>query len=156
MRLLLLNLILATTSLAQTGVETSRPTTAEIQTQEEHVWATWAAGDYTTFRAFLLPTYLNVEDHILNRDDTMAFIQQCKVDSYKISNLQVRPLGPDSALSVYHINYSLACTFGGKPQTLTSDSNVSSIWVRSKDSASPNAPAQWRLQSHFETPAAKP
>ena len=146
MRTLLLILAFTTPTFAQ-----SLPTTAELQTQEDHVWATWAAGDYATFRTLLLPTYLNVEDHILNRDDTMAFIQQCRVVSYKISGFQVRPLSPDAVLAIYHIDYSVACTLGGNPQTLTSDSNVSSLWLRTPD---PSAP-QWRLQSHTETSAAK-
>jgi hypothetical protein len=150
MRTLLLILALTTPTFAQ-----KLPTTAELQTQEDHVWATWAAGDYATFRALLLPTYLNIEDHILNRDDTMAFIQQCKVVSYKISGFQIRPLSPDAALSVYHIDYSVACTLGGQPQTLTSDSNVSSLWLRTKDAAAPTPTPQWRLQSHSETSAAK-
>jgi hypothetical protein len=152
MRPLLLLLILSTTTLAQTSL----PTSAEIQAQEEHVWATIAAGDFTTLHALFLPDYLNVEEHILNREDTIAFLRQCKVDRYKISSLQVRPVGPRSALSVYSVKNTFTCTIGGKPQTMDFDSHASTLWVRERDPSTPNAPAQWRLQAHFETPAAKP
>jgi hypothetical protein len=149
--LLLLMLMLATTSFAQTSL----PTTAEIQTQEEHVWAIIAAGDFSTLHSLFLPDYLNVEEHILNREDTISFLQQCKVDRYKISDLQVRPLGANSALSVYNVKNTFTCTIGGKTQTTDFESHASTLWVRHKDASAPNAPAQWRLQSHFETPAAK-
>jgi hypothetical protein len=149
--LLLLALMLATTSFAQTSL----PTTTEIQTQEEHVWAIIAAGDFSTLHSLFLPDYLNVEEHILNREDTIAFLRQCKVDRYKISDLQMRPLGPDSALSVYSVKNTFTCTIGGKAQTMDFDSHASSVWVRHKDASTPNAPAQWHLQAHFETPAAK-
>jgi hypothetical protein len=102
--------------------------------------------------SLFLPDYLNVEEHILNREDTIAFLRQCKVDRYKISDLQVRPIGPNSALSVY----TFTCTIGGKIQTMDFDSHASTLWVRERDPSTAKAPAQWRLQAHFETPAAKP
>jgi hypothetical protein len=129
------------------------PAPVEIVTQEQHLWTTFAEGDFKTVRSLYTPDYVQVDSKIQALDTTLIFLKHCKLTSYELRDLQVRILTADSAMTAYHVVSSFNCeaaTKTGKPEVKDFDNNALTIWVRRPGST------KWLVQAHTETPAAKP
>jgi hypothetical protein len=147
MRRLLLLLAIATLAQAQTQ---TAPTPIEIVTQEQHLWTTFAEGDFNAVRSLFTSDYIQVDSKIQALDTTLIFLKHCKLTSYELGDLQVRILTPDSALTAYHVLSTFTCNADTKPETRSFDNNSLTVWVR------PPGTTKWQAQAHTETPAAKP
>jgi hypothetical protein len=152
----LLPVLLTISSLASaqppTGSSDSPPAPVEIVTQEQHLWTTFAEGDFNTVRALFTPDYIQVSNNIQALDTTLIFLKHCKLTSYELRDLQVRILTPDSAITAYHVLSSFTCGAGtksGKPEVKNFDNNSITVWVRQP------AGSRWLAQAHTETPAAR-
>jgi hypothetical protein len=133
---------------AQTQAQTQTPPAPiEIVTQEQHLWTTFAEGDFNAVRNLFTPDYVQVDDKIQALDTTLIFLKHCKLTSYKLGDLQVRILTPDSALTAYHVVSSFTCNADTKPETRSFDTNSLTVWIR------PAGTNRWLAQAHTETPA---
>jgi Domain of unknown function (DUF4440) len=150
---LLLAALLAISPFAQTRAQTldSPPAPVEIVTQEQHLWTTFAEGDFKTVQSLFTPDYVQVDSSIQALDTTLIFLRHCKLTSYELRDLQVRILTPDSALTAYHVLSSFTCDVAtnGTPKVKSFDNNSLTVWVRHPGST------KWLAQAHTETPAAK-
>jgi hypothetical protein len=143
-RLLPLFLALASPSFAQTPSSTPAP--VEIVNLEQHLWTTMAEGDFATVRNLFAKDFIEVDDHIQAVDALLINLKHCTLESYELSDVQVRILSPDSALAAYHVINTFNCGTGDKPQRKNYDNNSVTVWVRQ-----PNT-AKWLVQAHTETP----
>ena len=144
-------LLLSITAPAQSPIQaTTTPAPIEIVTQEQHLWTTFAEGDFNTVKNLFTPDYIQVDTTIQALDTTLVFLKHCKLTTYELRDLQVRILTPNSALTAYHILSTFSCNADTKPETRTFDNNSLTVWVRQ------SANAKWLAQAHTETPAAKP
>jgi hypothetical protein len=146
MRRLFLLFAIAAQTQAQTQTQTP-PAPIEIVTQEQHLWTTFAEGDFNAVRNLFTPDYVQVDDKIQALDTTLIFLKHCKLTSYKLGDLQVRILTPDSALTAYHVVSSFTCNADTKPETRSFDTNSLTVWIR------PPGTNRWLAQAHTETPA---
>ena len=149
---LLLAALLALSPVTQTRAQTldAPPAPVEIVTQEQHLWTTFAEGDFKTVQGLFTPDYVQVDSSIQALDTTLIFLKHCKLTSYELRDLQVRILTPDSALTAYHVLSSFACdasTNHGTPTVKSFDNNSLTVWVRHPGST------KWLAQAHTETPA---
>jgi hypothetical protein len=144
-RLLPLLLALATPSLTQTPSPTPAP--VEVVNLEQHLWTTMAEGDFATVRNLFAKDFIEVEDRIQAVDALLINLKHCKLESYELSDLQVRILSPDSALTAYHVVNTFNCGTGDKPQRKNYDNYSITVWVR------PPNTTKWLVQAHTETPA---
>jgi hypothetical protein len=150
MRRLLLLLAIATQAQAQTPTQTqTAPTPVEIVTQEQHLWTTFAEGDFNAIRNLFTTDFILVDDKIQALDTTLIFLKHCKLTSYELGDLQVRILTTDSALTAYHVVSTFTCNAETKPETRSFDNNSITVWVR------PPGTTKWQAQAHTETPAGK-
>jgi Domain of unknown function (DUF4440) len=144
-------LLLSITAPAQSPIQaTTTPAPIEIVTQEQHLWTTFAEGDFKTVRSLFTSDYVQVDSTIQALDTTLIFLKHCKLTTYELRDLQVRILTPNSALTAYHVLSTFTCNAETKPETKTFDNNSLTVWVRQ------SASAKWLAQAHTETPAAKP
>jgi hypothetical protein len=151
MRRLLLLLAITTLAPAQSQVQPSTtPQPIEIATQEQHLWTTFAEGDFKTVRSLYTPDYIQVDSTIQALDTTLIFLKHCKLTTYELRDLQVRILTPNSALTAYHILSTFTCNAETKPEVKTFDNNSLTVWVRQSTGT------KWLAQAHTETPTAKP
>jgi hypothetical protein len=150
MRCLLLAL-LATTPLALPQTQ-SNPTPApiEIANLEQHLWTTFAEGDFNSIRNLFTPDYIQVDSKIQALDTTLIFLKHCKLTSYELRDLQVRILTQNSALTAYNVVSRFTCGTETKPEVKAFDDNSLTVWVRQPGSA------RWLAQAHTETPASRP
>jgi len=144
MRLLLLLLAVATPSLAQTVAPTPAP--VEIVNLERHLWTTMAEGDFATIRSLFAKDFIQVDDRIQAVDSLVITLKHCKLESYELSDVQVRILSPDSALTAYHVVNTVNCGTEDNPQRKSYDNNSTTVWVRQ------SGVAKWLVQAHTETP----
>jgi hypothetical protein len=144
MRLLLLLLAVATPSLAQTVAATPAP--VEIVNLERHLWTTMAEGDFATIRSLFAKDFIQVDDRIQAVDSLVITLKHCKLESYELSDVQVRILSPDSALTAYHVVNTVNCGTEDNPQRKSYDNNSTTVWVRQSGAA------KWLVQAHTETP----
>jgi hypothetical protein len=144
MRLLLLLLAVATPSLAQTVAPTPAP--VEIVNLERHLWTTMAEGDFATVRSLFAKDFIQVDDRIQAVDSLVITLKHCKLESYELSDVQVRILSPDSALTAYHVVNTVNCGTEDNPQRKSYDNNSTTVWVRQSGAA------KWLVQAHTETP----
>jgi hypothetical protein len=146
-------LILLTFALPVQGQSApAAPAPIEIVTQEQHLWTTFAEGDFNTVRNLFAPGYVQVGGNIQALDTTLIFLKHCKLTSYDLLDLQVLVLTPDSAITAYHVLSSFTCeaaTKTGKPVFKDFDNNSLTVWVRRPGST------KWMVQAHTETPVAK-
>jgi Domain of unknown function (DUF4440) len=149
----LLPLLLAIAPLApaqsQSQVQPTPPP-LEIVTLEQHLWTTYAEGDFNAVRNLFTPDYIQVDGTIQALDTTLIFLKHCKLTSYELRDLQVRILTPDSALTAYHVLSTFSCNAETKPEVKSFDNNSLTVWVRQP------ASAKWLAQAHTETPVTKP
>jgi hypothetical protein len=142
-------LFLAMSPLAQVRAQTPdfpvQP--IEIVTQEQHLWTTFAEGDFSTVRSLFTTDYIQVDNSIQALDTTLIFLKHCRLTSYELRDLQVRILTPDSAITAYHVLSSFTCK-SESPEIKSFDNNSLTVWVRHPGSA------KWLVQAHTETPAA--
>lgn len=139
MRLLALLLLLAATAQAQA------PEPVEIVHQEQHLWKTMAEENFATVKKLFAPDFIEVDSHIAALDTLLVTLQQCKLTSYELRDLEVRILGPDSAMTAYHVVSTFDCGTETKPDPHNFDNNSTTVWVRRS--------GQWLVQAHTETPA---
>jgi hypothetical protein len=145
----LLFLLTIATLVAHAQAPTS-PAPIEIVTQEQHLWTTFAQGDFDAVRSLFTPDYIQVDSTIEALDATLIFLKHCKLTSYELRDLQVRILTPNSALTAYRVLSSFTCNAEANAETKSFDNNSLTVWVRQPGSA------KWLAQAHVETPAAKP
>ena len=154
MRALLLTLLFATLAQAQTQAQTHTQhpskidptiTPLEIVQQEQHLWRTFAEGNFTAIRSLFTPDFIQVDSHIAALDTLLVTYQQCRLTTYELRDLQVRILSPDSALTAYHVVNTFDCGTGDKPDLHHFDNNSTTTWVLHS--------GKWLVQAHTETPA---
>lgn len=150
MRALLLIAALAGLMLTQAEAQTpATPEPIEIVHLEQHLWTTMAEGSFSTVRSLFAPDFIEVDSHIAAVDTLLVALQQCKLMSYELHDLQVRILSPNSALTAYRITNTYDCGSEEKPELHHFDNNSTTVWVRH-----PGSPkAGWLVQLHTETPA---
>jgi hypothetical protein len=146
MRCLLLLLAIATIA-AHAQTPGTPPAPIEIVTQEQHLWTTFAEGDFNAIRNLFAPDYIQVDNSIQALDTTLIFLKHCKLTSYELRDLQVRILTPNSALTAYRVLNSFTCDADTKPEVKSFDNNSVTVWVRQPGST------RWLAQAHTETPA---
>jgi hypothetical protein len=144
----LLFFLLAISPLSRVRAQTpdSPPAPIEIVTQEQHLWTTFAEGDFNTIRSLFTPDYIQVDSNIQALDTTLIFLKRCKLTSYELRDLQVRVLTPDSAITAYRVLSSFTCN-SESPKIRSFDNNSLTVWVRHPGST------KWLAQAHTETPA---
>ena len=126
------------------------PPPIEIATLEQHLWTTFAEGDFNAVRGLFTPDYIQVDSTIQALDTTLIFLKHCKLTSYELRDLQVRILTPNSALTAYHVLSTYSCNAETKPEVKSFDNNSLTVWARQSTSA------KWLAQAHTEAPVAKP
>jgi hypothetical protein len=119
----------------------------EIVNLERHLWNTMAEGDFAAVRSLFAKDFIQVEDRIQAVDSLLITLKHCKLESYELSDLQVRILSPDSALTAYHVVNTFNCGTEDNPDRKSFDNNSTTVWVRQ-----PGA-GKWLVQAHTETPA---
>jgi hypothetical protein len=149
MRRLLLLLAITTLAPAQ-STPANTPAPSEIATLEQHLWTTFAEGDFNSVKNLFTPDYIQVDTTIQALDTTLVFLKHCKLTTYELRDLQVRILTPNSALTAYHVLSTFSCNADTKPETRSFDNNSLTVWVRQSSNA------KWLAQAHTETPIAKP
>jgi hypothetical protein len=133
MRRLLFLLAITTLAAAQSQIQPATPPAPiEIVTQEQHLWTTFAEGDFNTVRGLFTPDYIQVDSTIQALDTTLSV------------------LTPNSALTAYRVLSSYTCNSDTRPETKSFDNNSLTVWVRQPGST------KWLAQAHTETPTAKP
>lgn len=135
-------LLLATASQAQT---VSGPEPVEIVHLEQHLWKAMAEENFASVRKLFTPDFIEVDSHIAALDTLLITLQQCKLTDYELRDLQVRILGPDSAMTAYHAVATFECGTEAKPDPHHFDTNDTTTWVRRSGT--------WLVQAHTETPA---
>ena len=147
MRALFLTLLVTTLAQAQPGTAKidPTPTPLEIVQQEQHLWRTFAEGNFSTVRALFTPDFIQVDSHIAALDTLLVTFQQCHLTTYELRDLQVRILSPTSALTAYHVVNTFDCGTEDKPDLRHFDNNSTTTWVRRG--------SKWFVQAHTETPA---
>jgi hypothetical protein len=143
--LLILPLALATSSIAQTAAQAPAP--VEIVNLEQRLWTTMAEGGFATVRSLFAKDFIEVDERIQAVDALLINLKHCKLESYELSDLQVRILSPDSALTAYHVVNTFNCGTEDKPQRTHYDNNSTTVWVRQPGTT------KWLVQAHTETPA---
>jgi hypothetical protein len=131
---------------AQTPANSS-PAPVEIVKLEQNLWTTMAEGDFATVRSLFTTDFIQVDEHIQALDTLLITLKHCKLESYELSDLQVRILTPDSALTAYHVVNVFNCGTENKPKLMNNDNNSVTVWVRQPKSG------KWLAQVHTETPA---
>ncbi len=129
------------------------PEPVEIVALEQHMWTTFAEGDFNTVRGLFAPDYLQVGGKIEALDAAVIFLKHCKLVSYDLKDLQVRILTPDSAMTAYRVVSSFQCDSldkAGEPEVRSFDDNSVTVWVRQ------GSGAKWLAEAHTETPVGKP
>jgi hypothetical protein len=147
MRSLLLfatSVALAIPCLAQSGNPAPMP--VEIVNLEQHLWTTMAEGNFATVRSLLTKDFIEVDDHIQAIDALLISLKHCKLEAYELSDLQVRILSSDSAMTAYHVVNTFNCGTTDKPQRTNYDNNSTTVWVRQTGTG------KWQAQAHTETP----
>ncbi len=129
---------------SQPSRSSTPPEPVEIVALEQHMWTTFAEGDFNTVRALFAPDYLQVGGKIEALDSAVIFLKHCKLVSYDLKDLQVRILTPDSAMTAYHVVSSFECDLTEKPEVRNLDDNSVTVWVRHG--------AKWLVEAHTETP----
>jgi Domain of unknown function (DUF4440) len=122
------------------------PEPAEVVKLEQNLWTTLAEGSFASVRGLFTTDFIEVDDHILAVDQLLVTLKHCKLETYELSDLQVRILTPDSAVTAYHVVDTFNCGTEEKPDTKTYDKNSMTVWVRQPNSA------KWLVQAHTETP----
>ena len=148
MRTLLLTILLATLAPAQAKHPSKvdpTPTPLEIVQQEQHLWRTFAEGNFSTIRALFTPDFIQVDSHIAALDTLLVTYQQCHLTTYELRDLQVRILSSESALTAYHVVNTFDCGTEDKPDLHHFDNNSTTTWVLRS--------GKWLVQTHTETPA---
>jgi len=148
MRSLLLfatSVALAIPCFAQSGNPAPMP--VEIVNLEQHLWTTMAEGNFATVRSLFTKDFIEVDDHILAVDSLLISLKHCKLEAYELSDLQVRILSSDSAMTAYHVVNTFNCGTTDKPQRTSYDNNSTTVWVRQTGTG------KWQAQAHTETPA---
>jgi hypothetical protein len=128
------------------------PAPVDIVTQEQHLWTSFAEGDFNTVRGLFADDYVQVSDTIQALDTTLVFLHHCTLTSYELRDLQVRILSADSAMTAYHVVSSFTCSNGTKTvksEVKNFDNNSLTVWVR------PQGSTKWLVQAHTETPVMK-
>jgi hypothetical protein len=148
MRLLPLVLasLLVPSALAQTTTP-QLPAPVDIVKLEQNLWTTMAESDFGTVRSLFATDFIQVDEHIQALDTLLITLKHCKLESYELSDLQVRILTPDSALTAYHVVNTFNCGTEGKPNLMNNDKNSVTVWVRQPKSG------KWLAQVHTETPS---
>lgn len=149
MRLLLSATIIALSAFCPAQTANSTPAPVEIVNLERHLWVTMAEGDFATVHSLFAKDFIQVDDRIQAVDSLLITLKHCKVESYELSDLQVRILSPDSALTVYHVVDTINCGAEDNPQRKSYDNNATTIWVRQPGTG------KWLVQAHSETPIKK-
>jgi Domain of unknown function (DUF4440) len=108
--------------------------------QEIKLWKALQSRDMAAFEAQLLPDFLEVENNIQTRDQTIANLNTCVLVSFNIHNHQTRMLSPDAAVIAYNANSEVACG----ASHLKGSYNATTTWVR-RD-------GKWMVQLHTEMP----
>jgi hypothetical protein len=137
---------LSLSAFAQTPAN-SPPAPVDIVKLEQNLWTTMAEGDFGTVRGLFATDFIQVDEHIQALDTLLITLKHCKLESYELSDLQVRILTPDSALTAYHVVNTFNCGTEGKPSLRNNDNNSVTVWVRQPKSG------RWLAQVHTETPA---
>jgi hypothetical protein len=106
--------------------------------QEIKLWKSLQSHDLGAFGALLLPDFLEVENNIQTRDQTIANLNTCVLVSFNIHNHQTRMLSPDAAVIAYNANSEVACG----TSHLKGSYNATTTWVR-RD-------GRWMVQMHTE------
>src|ERR1700723_3274486 len=147
MRNLLLLTIAATLSTSCFGQTGNTPPPVEIVNLEQHLWTTMAEVNFAAVRSLFTKDFIEVDDHIQAVDALLISLNQCKLESYELRDLQVRILSADSAMTVYHVVNTFNCGTPDKPQRTNFDNNSTTIWVRQPSTS------KWLAQAHTEAPA---
>jgi hypothetical protein len=129
-------------SQAQSAVE---PAPIEIVHQEQRLWKTMAEESPATVRKLFTTDFVEVDSHIAALDTLLVTLQQCRLTSYELRDLQVRILGPDAAMTAYDNVSTYECGTEAKPDPHHFDNNSTTTWVRRA--------GKWLVQAHTETPA---
>ena len=106
-----------------------------------------AEGDFATVRSLFAKDFIQVDDHIQAVDSVLIALKHCKLESYELSDVQVRILSADSALTAYHVVNTFNCGTEDNPQRKSYDNNSTTVWVRQPGTG------KWLVQAHTETPA---
>jgi Domain of unknown function (DUF4440) len=102
-------------------------------------------GDFAAVRKLFRPDFLQVDSHIAALDTLLITLKQCRLTGYELRDLQVRILGPDAAMTAYHMVNTFNCGTDANAEVHHFDNNSTTVWVR--------RPNGWLVQAHTETPA---
>jgi hypothetical protein len=123
-------------------------TAATILQQEQLFWTSYTTGNTAALRRQLLPEFQSVEQEIWGRDQVLRFVadftRNCSLAPVKILDPHIEFLSPTAATIVYHAIETPTC--GG--QTLSGETNISTVWLLRP--AAPGEPARWQMHLHTE------
>lgn len=143
-------LLTATLSFAQTSKHAGKSTKsaeslqATIEKLEQNAWQAFQDKDEKAFAALCAPDYSAVNADQQPPHDLPGTIAEMKNDvtihSFKLSDFQVTPLGPDSTLVTYIADTSLTFTNGQAQDVKLA---VTDVWIKRR--------GQWKALRYHES-----
>ena len=113
-----------------------------IAALEDSLWATSRDDRAQPFAGILAPTYRGVyADGFHDKAKEIVNLTEVTIESYRLKDLQVRPLAPD----IYAVTYRATVTGTYQDYTLDGEYWCSTVWQR--------AGGRWQAVLHTETKA---
>lgn len=138
---------LLTLSLAATNARAQSPGAVAgmgpVAAEEKSMWDGLQSGNWDAVAAYMAPNFVYVSDQMGNREQSIAGMKTCKLNSYTLHDPQTRALSKDIVLVTYVATVDSVCG----PQVYKGDVNCSSLWQREN--------GKWMGVSHTEAMAAR-
>jgi Domain of unknown function (DUF4440) len=113
-----------------------------IIAQEAAFWKAYVAANTEDLSKLFAPDFVNVEEQVMNAPQVLRFVsrfhERCTLAPVSILNPRVTLLSSDVATVVYHAIETPTCG----SQTMSGDTNISTVWVRRGD--------RWQMHLHTE------
>jgi hypothetical protein len=107
---------------------------------ENRFWQTLKQNDLTALKATMTPDYLSVEDGVSTRDQVIANLSHCRLDSFNLSELREQAVSAGVVATVYRLRTQATC----------GDKHYDGVYIATTVWALRNG--QWLAQLHTEHP----
>ena len=113
-----------------------------IIAQEGAFWKAYVAADTEALSKLFAPDFVNVEEQLMDATQVARFVrrfhERCTLAPVSILNPRVTILTSGVATVVYHAVETPTCG----TQTMSGDTNITTVWVRHGD--------RWQMHLHTE------
>lgn len=117
-------------------------TSDAVIAQENAFWKSYIEANTLNLSQILSSDFVNIEEQLMNRDQTLAFVrqfhEQCTLAPVKLTEPRVTFLSPDIATLVYRVTETPTCG----AHTMSGETNVSTVWIRRE--------GRWQMHIHTE------